>query len=269
MNADKLWHDYNKFTLRKAKQFGPSIYKALNKQIEYYIQTNDLSNLPQAPIQDVLTELYTEVGRNWAIVTYYNLLKDAGLKHDPNPPLQIKRRAAIGLNEEFIQAILDFFATDQFNTIQNITQTTRNFIREQVEQGIQNQLSLDEIINNLLSSGITKNRAALIARTEIGKSANAAEQIGSDKTGLVTTKVWISVRDFRTRLHHLEVDNQVRPDGEPFNVGGYMMLRPGAIKTTDGLRVPAKEVCNCRCCIGREVLKDKHGLPLRKLAIMN
>src|SRR6478609_641591 len=263
MNSEKLWHDYNKFTLRKAKQFAPSIYKALNKQIEYYIQTNDLSNLPQAPIQDVLTELYTEVGRNWAIVTYYNLLKDAGLKHDPNPRLQIKRRAAIGLNEEFIQAILDFFATDQFNTIQNITQTTRNFIREQVNQGIQNQLSLDEIIDNLLSSGITKNRAALIARTEIGKSANAAEQIGSDKTGLVTTKVWISVRDFRTRLHHLEVDNQVRPDGKPFDVDGYQMQRPGDVKSADGRKVPGSLICNCRCCVGREVLRDKKtGLPL-------
>src|SRR6478735_2111762 len=243
---DKLWHDYNKFRLRKTKQFAPAIYKALQAQIKYYTETQDLVNLPQQPMQEVLTELYKDVGRNWATVTYYNVLKDAGIKHDPNPPLQIKRRGAVGLNEEFIKAILDFFATDQFNTIQNITQTTRNFIREQVNQGIQNQLSLDEIIDNLLSSGITKNRAALIARTEIGKSANAAEQIGSDKTGLVTTKVWISVRDFRTRLHHLEVDNQVRPDGKPFDVDGYQMQRPGDVKSADGRKVPGNLICNCR-----------------------
>src|SRR6478736_170391 len=265
MNSNDLWNSYNKFTLRKAKQFAPAVYKAIQAQIKYFTETQDLTNLPQGPIREVLTQLYTEVGRNWAIVTYYNLLKDAGLKHDPNPPLQIKRRAAIGLNEEFIKAILDFFATDQFNTIQNITQTTRNFIREQVNQGIQNQLSLDEIIDNLLSSGITKNRASLISRTETMKGANAAEQIGSDRTGLATRKEWISVRDHRTRHDHINVDGSIVPDGSPFNVGGYMMQRPGADKTTDGRRVPASEICNCRCVVGRVVLRGRDGLPLRKV----
>ena len=264
MNAEKLWHEYNKFRLRKTKQFAPAIYKALQAQIKYYTETQDLVNLPQQPMQEVLTELYTEVGRQWSTVTYYNVLKDAGLKHDKTPPLQIKRRGAVGLNEEFIKAILDFFATDMFNTVTNITETTRNFIREQVEQGIQQQLSLDEIINKMLSSGITKNRAALISRTETMKGANAAEQIGSDRTGLATRKEWISVRDHRTRHDHINVDGSIVPDGSPFNVGGYMMLRPGAIKTTDGQKVPAREVCNCRCCVGRVVLRGKDGLPLRR-----
>src|SRR6478736_465735 len=268
MNSNDLWNSYNKFTLRKAKQFAPSIYKAIQAQIKYYTETQDLTNLPQQAMQQVLSEVYKETGRQWAANTYYRILNDAGIKHSSVPQLQIKRRGAIGLNEQFVQAILDFFATDLFNTVTNIKETTRNFIRQTVEQGIQDQLSLDEIINNLLSSDITKNRAALIARTETGKAANAAEQIGTDKTGLQTRKEWIAVRDFRTRHDHINIDGKIVPDGEPFNVGGYMMLRPGAVKTTDGLRVPAKEVCNCRCCIGREVLKDKHGLPLRKFAIM-
>jgi uncharacterized protein with gpF-like domain len=264
VNPNKLWHTYNKFRLRKTKQFAPSIYKAIQQQIKYYAATQDLINLPQQPMQQVLMDLYKDVGRIWGMNTYYNILNDAGIKHSV-PQLQIKRRASIGLNEEFIQAIIDFFQIDMFNTVTNITETTRNFIREQVELGIQNQLSLDEIINSLLSSEITKNRAALISRTEVMKGANAAEQIGVDKTGLQTRKEWISVRDERTRRDHVTVDGSVVPDGSPFNVGGYMMLRPGAIKTTDGLRVPAKEVCNCRCVIGRHVLKDKDGLPLRKI----
>jgi len=97
------------------------------------------------------------------------------------------------------------------------------------------------------------------------KGANAAEQIGSDKTGLQTNKIWISVRDDRTRFHHLEVDNQVRPDGKPFDVDGYQMQRPGDGKSADGRRVPANLICNCRCVVGRQVLRDsKTGLPLRK-----
>jgi len=209
--------------------------------------------------------LYSITGRQWATFTFYSVLKDAGVKYQ-EPAIRIKRMGAIGLNEEFVQAILDFFRTDLFNTVTNITETTRVFIREQVALGIEQGLSLDEIINNMLTSDINRMRAALIARTETTKAANEAEQIGTDKTNLQTRKEWISVRDHRTRHDHITVDGSIVPDGKPFNVGGYLMLRPGANKTTDGQRVPAKEVCNCRCVIGRIVLKDKHGLPLRKFA---
>lgn len=264
MNADKLWHEYNRFRKRKAAKFAPSIYKALQEQIKYYVQTQDLANLPQQQLQQTLLSLYTETGRIWAMNTYYSILKDAGIKHS-TPELRIKRNASFGLNEEFIQSILEFFSIDLFNTVTNITETTRQYIREQVEQGIQQQLSLDQIINNLLSSGITKNRAALIARTETMKAANYGEQAGTDRTGLQTRKEWISVRDNRTRRDHVTVDGSIVPDNSPFNVGGYLMMRPGVNKTTDGRRVPANEVCNCRCCVGRVVLRDRDGLPLRKV----
>lgn len=263
MNAEQLWRQYNAFRKRKAAQFAPSIYRALQAQIKYFTETNDLNNLPTGPMQAALTELYRVTGRQWAVFTFHNVLKDAGVKFI-EPAVRIKQRGSIGLNQEFVDAIIEFFRVDLFNQVTNITETTRTFIREQVEKGIQQQLSLDEIINSMLRDNITKTRAALIARTEVGKAANAAEQIGSDKTNLQTRKEWISVRDFRTRFDHVQVDGSIVPDGRPFNVGGYLMLRPGASKTTDGLKVPAKEVCNCRCCVGRIVLKDKDGLPLRR-----
>jgi len=264
MDATKLWRQYNAFRKRKAAEFVPAIYKALQAQIKYYAATNDINNLPQQSIQDALRELYNTTGRQWATFTFYGVLKDAKVKYQA-PLITIKRRGAIGLNEEFVNAIIEFFRTDLFNTVTNITETTRNFIREQVELGIQNQLSLDEIIANMIGSEITKTRAALIARTETTKAANVGEQVGTDKTNLQTRKEWISVQDHRTRHDHITVDGSIVPDGSPFNVGGYLMLRPGASKTTDGQKVPAKEVCNCRCCIGRVVLRGKDGLPLRKV----
>ena len=264
MDKNRLWHEYNKFRLRKTKQFAPSIYKALQAQIKYYIATRDLNNLPQQPMQEALMQLHTETGRQWAMQTYYGILNAAGVKHT-TPALRVKRRAAFGLNEEFIQAILDFFAVDEFNTVTNITETTRRQIRQILEDGIQAQLSLDEIINNLLTSGITKNRAALISRTEVMKAANAAEQIGSDRTGLQTRKVWIAAIDNRTRHDHITVDGSIVPDGSPFNVGGYLMQRPGDGTSEDGRKVPASEICNCRCCVGRVVLRDEEtGLPIRE-----
>jgi len=60
----------------------------------------------------------------------------------------------------------------------------------------------------------------------------------------------------------------VQPDGKPFIVGNeqYQMQRPGASIGTDGRKIPGKEVINCRCVVGRIVLRDKKtGLPLRKI----
>jgi len=98
------------------------------------------------------------------------------------------------------------------------------------------------------------------------KAANLGEQLGSDKTGLQTNKVWISIRDNRTRFDHINADNQTVPDGQPFivGVGQYKMQRPGDSTSADGRKVPASEVCNCRCCVGRKVMRDERGLPVRK-----
>jgi hypothetical protein len=263
MNADKLWHQYNNFRKRKVAQHAPPVYKALQAQVTHYTTTRDLVHLPTQPLHNALQHLYKETGRQWAFKTYYSILKDAGLKHS-NPQLRIKANGAIGLNEEFIQAITDFFNVDLFNTVTNITETTRQFLKDQTAAGIDQGLSLDDIINNLTTSDITKMRASLIARTETMKAANAAEQVGSDRTGLQTEKEWIAVRDNRTRFDHAEVDGKLAPDGKGFNVGGYLMERPGDTIDDNGRAVPAREICNCRCCIGRHVMEDADGLPVRK-----
>src|SRR5678815_4730984 len=127
---------YNAFRKRKVVQFAPVIYKALQVQVKYYAATKDLVNLPRQPMEEVIRELYSVTGRQWATFTFYAILKDAGVKYQA-PPLTLKRRGSIGLNEEFINAIIEFFRTDLFNTVTNITETTRQFIREQVELGIQ------------------------------------------------------------------------------------------------------------------------------------
>src|SRR6478752_10102472 len=115
MDSSKLWRTYNVFRKRKAAQFAPSIYKALQAQIKHYAATQDLNNIPQQPMQQALRELYAVTGRQWATFTFYNVLKDAGVKYQA-PAVRIKRRGAIGLNEEFVNAILEFFQTDLFNT---------------------------------------------------------------------------------------------------------------------------------------------------------
>ena len=256
---------YNNFRKRKAAKHTPAVYKALQAQIKHFAQTGKVDEIPMQPVYDAVKNMYTDAGKLWALQTYYNTLKEAGLKHG-----QQVKRAPIGFNEEFINSILAYFNTQLLTeaTIP-ITETTQEWIRRELTRGINEGLGIDEIVRGIIQSPITRRRAELISRTEVMRASNLGEQIGVDKTGLDTKKVWIAIRDKRTRHDHALVDNSIVADGEPFNVGGWSMQRPGDPIDEQGNKVPASEICNCRCTIGRKVNRDPvTGLPMRRAAVL-
>lgn len=208
---------------------------------------------------DALKELYTNTGRLWAWQSFMNVSNEA----------RIGRKAApLGINQEFINAILSYFNARLLEKVDGINQTTREWIEQQITKGIEDGLSLDQVIRNILiNTDMPRYRAERISRTENMLAASYAEEIGVAKTGLETVKVWLSVDDKRTRHDHRLVDNQERPADEPFNVGGYAMMRPGDSQTQNvmGLVAPASEIVQCRCVLGRRVLRDENGLPMRRV----
>lgn len=249
----QYWHLYNSFTLSKGKIFRPAVYNALKEQLLHFKQHRIIDAIPMQPIADVIKKMYVETGRIWAHKAYLNIRNQ-------------KARQPIGFNEEIINQILQYFELKLLNdAVLPITDTTKDFIRDELDKGILEGKSIDEIVNEILKSDITAIRARLITRTEIMKATNVAEQFGIDKTGLQTNKIWIAARDNRTRRDHREADNQIVKDGQPFIVGveHFEMQRPGASISDDGRKVPAKEVVNCRCVVGRKVLRGANGLPLR------
>lgn len=266
---DRLWYKYDAFRNRKVRQYVPKVYKALQEQYRYFARTKDIQNLPLEPVIDVVTDIYRDVGKIWGVETYRQVLKQAGLKKGYNPPiLMVKAGAPIGFNAEFINAILAYFRINLLNqAVLPITETSRKFIEQVLSEQIEQGFSLDEAVKRIMTDGHTRTRSELIARTEVMKAANVGEQIGVDKTGLQTNKVWLSVRDNRTRRDHLLADNQTVPDGKPFIIGveQWQMMRPGDGTSQDGRKVSADEICNCRCVVARDVVLDEDGLPLRKL----
>lgn len=269
MNANDTWKQYNTFHKRKTAQHTPGVYKALQAQLKYFAETRDIEGIPFIPVAEQLKNIYVDTGPLWAFQTYINVMRDAGLKKHYRPAISLKRRMPIGFNESFINAMLEFYRVDFLNTADDITQTSKDYIRQSITRGLQKGEDLDFIIDQILKDGFTKKRAALIARTEVMKASNHGEQLGTDKTGLETRKEWLSVRDHRTRRDHVAADGQTVEDGAPFHIGteNYLMQRPGASKGTDGRTIPAKEICNCRCTVGRHVLRDSDGLPMLKPGI--
>jgi hypothetical protein len=90
-------------------------------------------------------------------------------------------------------------------------------------------------------TGMSEYRADTIARTETHQAVTAGDRRAAEALGEYgpVEHVWVAARDARTRESHAAAHNQVRPFGEPFDVGGVRMMRPG-----DG---PVGEIVNCRC----------------------
>jgi hypothetical protein len=91
-----------------------------------------------------------------------------------------------------------------------------------------------------------KNRARTVARTEVvgaynGGLHDAFAMVAENDPGTAYVHRWLATDDQRTRPDHREADGQVRPWGQPFDVGGFAMMHP------HDPAAPPQEVINCRC----------------------
>lgn len=101
------------------------------------------------------------------------------------------------------------------------------------------------------SSRLLKLRGETIARTELLGSMHAAQDEGLDQlidSGQVessesVTGTWKSSSDKDTREDHRKANGQERKHGDPFDIGGWPMLRPG----DSSLGAPVEQIANCRC----------------------
>lgn len=88
----------------------------------------------------------------------------------------------------------------------------------------------------------SRDRAMFIAENESQTVRNTSEIVEAEWDG-ATYKVWRSMEDKRVRRTHAEADGQIKPIGEPFEVGGSLMMYP----KDESLGADPEEIVNCRC----------------------
>ncbi len=103
-------------------------------------------------------------------------------------------------------------------------------------------------IANRIGGQNSVSRAMTIARTETHKAANVSQytraEWAANEAELDVEVEWIATNDSRVRDNHKHADGQKRDIGQPFNVGGEMMMHPSDPKAS------AANVINCRCVLG-------------------
>ncbi len=260
----ELWHTFHRFYKSRLKTYFPKINAALKSQVSQYINArNDgkgderaLMEVTATSLLTVLKPLYLDAG-----ITY-------GAKHLTYLRRQ-KARMPIGFNQQMINLMTRYFEVELLNDVENITQTTRDKIREVLIESYPVGRSFDEIVSLLTDSEFTAIRARLIVRTETNTAANTGAMLAVKTTGLKMNKVWISAQDNRTRrlprdqFDHLHMNGVSLPYEDNFTVNGEMgnelMANPGDRK--HGAK--AGNVCNCRCTIGFSGVRDANGRLIR------
>jgi len=251
-------NQYKKLYARALKTYSPKFKKELQAQVDAFCRTQSLEDLPTKGLKQTIYSLHIAMGTQMADNAYKGLKK--GLKS--NLPNEHKGYFS-DLWQSVIIRYLDYKGLGQL--IKDITDTTKQQIQRYLKKGIEQGLTLQQTIKNLKTEGITDYRAELIARTETAKAANTGSVIGAISTGLRTNKIWISTLDKRTRIiprdkndHYHMYGIQVPIDSKfevPSldNLGFEYMDYPGDFHASAG------NVCNCRCTIGYQVVKDANN----------
>lgn len=235
------------------RQFAPAFKKELDKQVRQVLETGDCEG---DGMKQTIRKLHASLGTLMAHRTNMDIRRQVNQK--ASTPQEIWRKV--------ILLYLEQFGLDKLTG--DIADTTKTDILKILQSGVIDGLTINQQMDYIEQLGYTSYRAELISRTETAKSANTGSMVGAISTGLQTRKEWISIQGARTRriprdqFDHFNLDGVQVAFDESFKVqmrdGGYIfMLHPG------DPNAPAGSVCNCRCTIGFEAVRDANGAPKR------
>jgi uncharacterized protein with gpF-like domain len=144
--------------------------------------------------------------------------------------------------------------------VQNINDTTRDAMLRVLQNGFDNQSSIQEIANQLTE--VSRVRANRIARTEIIRAANVGHQVAARSFPYEVNKKWIAADDSRTRDSHNKVDNLTIDEDDLFKVPRY---KNNLIVGYDHMNAPGdpsadpSNTVNCRCRVTHVPKRDAKG----------
>jgi len=225
----------------------PVITDALRSQVKPVIDrarsgqlTNELIDTltPTGPISEVVLEIYSAVGADFAESVFEGLSDDkAG-----TPKLEVKRFE----RDSYQHNVEGWLTLNGTEKVVAITETTKKTLKAGLAKFIEAGADIDEMAAFIDAhvAATYAGRARTIARTETISASNYGAMEGANMTGLDLNKEWISTFDDRTREDHLDVDGQTVDKDAPFRVGGEELSYPA-----DFVNGSPANTINCRCTV--------------------
>ncbi len=210
-------------------------------------------DLPKKGVTATLRALHESAGLPMAMQERAVLKRKIGRKAFDTP--EDKMRWMV--NEYYRRNLLNSAVTP-------ITETTRKQIEQIMQQGNNEGWGAKKIAAAIRkTTDLTKTRAALIARTESTKAANAGKMMAAAELDINVVKEWVSANDIRTRRIPRDQYDHLHMDGKQVPYGGFFVVP--STKSLDAMQFPgdpngsAGNVCNCRCTVVFQPVQNGMG----------
>jgi len=217
------------WALRKSKA---KFYKVLREDGLLFAYANVRGLIDAAPIRRVLMAIYDKVSKKTLT-------------------LEVK---GFGFSGVWYESVEQWLSTFLEPMITRMNDYTIRLVLDRIAKGLKDGDSYDIIIKDLQASGIDRNRARVIARTETNRTLAWAKYDSIAALPYEAEVVWIAARDKRTRgaepgakADHFHMNGKVVDYLEPFTdpISGSQLLFPGDTSLGAG----AGDVISCRCTI--------------------
>lgn len=229
------------------RRWAGRVRTALKKQGQNYLKTGELGD----EMFEALSEMYKSVSSTYLKEQYSWLERD------------IKKMSRFFMGWELWTA--EQIASKLKVAADNINDTTKKWIRDaetklveaQLAQGIvagATRRTLSKAIEHVTDGKIGRNRAKVIARTELGQAVNDAKQKASDdwsnETGTRQGKLWVHRGSKDPRSWHLALDTGVPiPKEQPFIVANPDTGVTDYMDRPHDASASAENVVNCGCTV--------------------
>lgn len=224
-------------------------YKMIAKEIErrgvdaYKIILNQVRHEQEQDWEVFLKGLYSGVMQDVGNYTmsFYGESEEKSLK-----PVFLKKDWLFNLTDE---KILKWIREITGSKIKDITDSTIDDVKTEIEEGLKNGESIKEITQRIFSLDeiVSRSRAERIAITEVTAAANAGSFYSALELpfSIQMKKVWLATGDKRTRPSHSKASGQKVGMYQSFQLDGGKLNFPG----DSSLGASSKEIVKCRCVV--------------------
>jgi uncharacterized protein with gpF-like domain len=217
--------------------------------------TNDLLVSPR--ITATLTQIVREIGVKYARQNFDTL----------------RSEKALGSSLEWFQAIMEYLGLNFYDKgVFRIVQTSREYFISALNKAIEGGWGYYEMSRYIEQelTGINRNRAELIARTEVARAIHSGTFVGADKSPFQKQKQWIAAKDNRTRGNPIngqeDKADHWRLDGQSVDFEDkFTDPRNGSeLNHPHDPEARAVDVIQCRCTYAVVNKRDENGRLIRK-----
>lgn len=174
--------------------------------------------------------------------------------------------------EVWAQELDQFIRTQTGEKMVQVSDTTKAFIKRQVQIGIDNGLGVQAIATRITQYASRRTleslaqlynpfeRARVVARTENHYASNFGQHKAAEASKIKLARLWIATHDKRVRTSHIaaEMESGQSPVGlqDLFKVGNAKLKYPGDQQGHGSKSDVAKETIQCRCFLAFRRIRE-------------